>query len=83
MVDFGLFFRDIDKIQDIMDDVAEQLQVSNEMSDLISSPIGNGEQFHVILIEISQNKWLNWACSRFQNANDHNIQCAFFMFYLV
>lgn len=32
--------RDIDKIQDIMDDVAEQLQVSNEMSDLISSPMG-------------------------------------------
>lgn len=35
-------FRNIDQIQDIMDDVAEQLQVSNEMSDLISSPIGGG-----------------------------------------
>lgn len=33
----------MDKIQDIMDDVAEQLQVSNEMSDLISSPIGGGK----------------------------------------
>lgn len=39
---FGLTFRNMDKIQDIMDDVAEQLQVSNEMSDLISSPIGGG-----------------------------------------
>lgn len=29
-----------------MDDVAEQLQVSNEMSDLISSPIGGGTINH-------------------------------------
>lgn len=40
---FFITFRNIDQIQDIMDDVAEQLQVSNEMSDLISSPIGGGK----------------------------------------
>lgn len=43
---FFQFFRNIDQIQDIMDDVAEQLQVSNEMSDLISSPIGGGKRLN-------------------------------------
>lgn len=35
--------RDVDSIHDIMEDVAEQQDLSREISDAISSPIGVGK----------------------------------------
>uniref|UniRef100_A0A0B6ZCZ9 Uncharacterized protein n=1 Tax=Arion vulgaris TaxID=1028688 RepID=A0A0B6ZCZ9_9EUPU len=34
---------DVDKIHDLMDDVAEQQQISNEISEAISNPVGFGQ----------------------------------------
>ena len=35
-----LTFRDVDKVHDLMDDVAEQQEIANEISDAISNPVG-------------------------------------------
>jgi len=32
--------RDVDKVHDLMDDVAEQQEIANEISDAISNPVG-------------------------------------------
>ncbi|XP_060074185.1 charged multivesicular body protein 4b-like [Ylistrum balloti] len=34
---------DLDKVQDVMDDIAEQQEVANEISEAISNPVGFGE----------------------------------------
>jgi hypothetical protein len=36
-------FRDVDKVHDLMDDIAEQQQVADEISQAISNPIGFGQ----------------------------------------
>ena len=33
---------DVDKVHDIMDDIAEQQEVANEIADAISNPVGYG-----------------------------------------
>ena len=35
-----LTFRDVDKVHDLMDDVAVQQEIANEISDAISNPVG-------------------------------------------
>lgn len=35
---------DVDKVQDLKDDIQEQQELANEISNVISSPIGIGEQ---------------------------------------
>ncbi len=35
---------DVDKVQDLKDDIQEQQDLANEISNVISSPIGFGEQ---------------------------------------
>lgn len=35
-----LFFRDVDEVHNIMDDIAEQHDVANEISNAISNPVG-------------------------------------------
>lgn len=39
----SLYFRDVDKVHDLMDDVAEQQEVANEISEAISNPVGFGQ----------------------------------------
>lgn len=36
------FCRDVDKVHDLMDDIAEQQQVADELTNAISNPIGFG-----------------------------------------
>jgi len=38
-----LFGRDVDKIHDVMDDIAEQQEVAKEISDAISSPFNHSD----------------------------------------
>lgn len=38
-------FRDIDKVDDLMQDITEQQELAQEISDAISKPVGLGEQF--------------------------------------
>lgn len=42
-------YRDVDKVHDLMDDVAEQQEIANEISDAISNPVG----FNTDLDEVS------------------------------
>ena len=40
-----VFHRDIDKVDDLMADITEQQEVAQEISDVISRPIGFGDEF--------------------------------------
>jgi charged multivesicular body protein 4 len=35
-----VFVRDVDKVHDLIDDMAEQTQIANEISNAISNPVG-------------------------------------------
>lgn len=39
------YFRDIDKVDDLMQDITEQQELAQEISDAISKPVGFGEEF--------------------------------------
>ena len=41
----GLFhcYRDVDKVHDLMDEVAEQQEIANEIGEAISNPVGFGQ----------------------------------------
>lgn len=43
--DLLLFFRDIDKVDELMQDITEQQELAQEISDAISKPVGFGEEF--------------------------------------
>lgn len=38
-----IFFRDVDQVHDMMDDIAEQQDVAREISDAISNPVAFGQ----------------------------------------
>lgn len=38
-----MFFRDVDQVHDMMDDIAEQQDVAREISDAISNPVAFGQ----------------------------------------
>lgn len=38
-------FRDIDKVDDLMQDITEQRELAQEISEAISKPVGFGEEF--------------------------------------
>lgn len=40
-----LFHRDIDKVDDLMAEITEQQEVAQEISDVISRPVGFGEDY--------------------------------------
>lgn len=40
-----LFHRDIDKVDDLMADITEQQEVAQEISDVISRPMGFGDDY--------------------------------------
>lgn len=40
---FSMIYRDVDKVHDLMDEVAEQQEIAQEISDAISNPVGFGQ----------------------------------------
>lgn len=40
-----VFYRDIDKVDDLMAEITEQQEVAQEISDVISRPVGFGEDY--------------------------------------
>ena len=38
-----LYFSDVDKVHDLMDDVHEQQEIANEIGEAISNPVGFGQ----------------------------------------
>ena len=45
-----LCFRDVDDVHDLMDDVAEQQEIANEISEAISSPVGFGQDVDEVCV---------------------------------
>ena len=43
MLYIHLLFRDVDKVHDMMDDIAEQQDVAREISEAISNPVAFGQ----------------------------------------
>lgn len=43
-VDLFLFIRDIDKVDATMDDIRDQMDVANEISEAISRPVNVGDE---------------------------------------
>jgi charged multivesicular body protein 4 len=39
----GVVDRDVDKVHDLMDEVAEQQEIANEIGEAISNPVGFGQ----------------------------------------
>lgn len=50
-----LFHRDIDKVDDLMAEITEQQEVAQEISDVISRPVGFGEDYDEVR-KISSNQ---------------------------
>lgn len=44
------FHRDIDKVDDLMAEITEQQELSQEISDVISRPVGFGEDYDEVRI---------------------------------
>ena len=47
-------FRDVDKVHDLMDDISEQQELSNEISEAISNPVGFGQDVDEVRIYANQ-----------------------------
>lgn len=47
-----LCLRDIDKVDELMQDITEQQELAQEISDAISKPVGFGEEFDEVKTEI-------------------------------
>lgn len=45
-----MIFRDIDKVDATMDDIRDQMDVANEISEAISRPVGMGEELDEVNI---------------------------------
>lgn len=50
---FPFFSRDIDKVDELMQDIAEQQELADEISTAISKPVGFGEEFDEVWLLIS------------------------------
>lgn len=51
---FCLFFlfRDVDKVHDLMDEVAEQQEIANEIGEAISNPVSFGQDVDEVSVEL-------------------------------
>lgn len=47
---YGLLDRNVDDVHNLMDDVAEQQEIANEISDAISNPIGFGQDVDEVIL---------------------------------
>uniref|UniRef100_A0A3B4WU51 Charged multivesicular body protein 4c n=1 Tax=Seriola lalandi dorsalis TaxID=1841481 RepID=A0A3B4WU51_SERLL len=45
---------DIDKVDDLMADITEQQEVAQEISDVISRPVGFGEDYDELMAELEE-----------------------------
>lgn len=60
--------RDIDKVDELMQDMTEQQELAQEISDAISKPVGFGEEFD----EVRARQILNaFSCSLKSNIAHH------------
>ena len=48
---FSFIFSDVDQVHDIMDDLAEQHEVANEISEAISAPVGFGQDYDEVGVD--------------------------------
>lgn len=50
---FPFFYRDIDKVDELMQDIAEQQELADEISTAISKPVGFGEEFDEVCFKFT------------------------------
>ena len=50
---FAFFHRDIDKVDELMQDIAEQQELADEISTAISKPVGFGEEFDEVCLKFA------------------------------
>jgi len=64
---FPLFYRDIEKVDELMQDIAEQQELADEISTAISKPVGFGEEFDEVCFGffLCLNEILRSACHMF------------------
>lgn len=81
----NLFYRDIDKVDDLMADINEQQELAQEISDVISRPVGFGEDYDEVRGMMKIQIWriyifckfiLDWSLVVF-----HSLKSFFFFFY--
>lgn len=49
---FFFLFRDVDKVHDLMDEVAEQQEIANEIGEAISNPVSFGQDVDEVSVEL-------------------------------
>ena len=49
---FNCFHRDVDKVHDMMDDIAEQQDVAREISEAISNPVAFGQDIDEVSLKV-------------------------------
>lgn len=58
---FCFYFRDVDKVHDMMDDIAEQQEVAHEISEAISNPVAFGDgvdEVEYLLLVVCNFNWI-------------------------
>ena len=55
-----LCFRDVDEVHEMMDDIAEQQEVANEIGEAISNPVGFGQDLDEVCIIVIID-WQSWC----------------------
>ena len=71
--------RDVDKVHDLMDDVAEQQEIASEISDAISNPVGFGQDMDEVRFMMPQ----GYKTSFMLNSSEDEILSMALKFYWV
>jgi Snf7 len=61
-------YRDVDKVHDMMDDIAEQQEVAREISEAISNPVAFGQDIdEVTSLFVLRKPYINFICCNRMN----------------
>jgi len=55
---FSIICSDVDQVHDIMDDLAEQHEVANEISEAISGPVGFGQDYDEVTLYVIRHMFM-------------------------
>ena len=86
-----VFCRDVDKVHDMMDDIAEQQEVAREISEAISNPVAFGQDIdEVTSLFVLRKPYINFLfCNRmnlkksWKNSNKKSLTTNYLMFPLL
>lgn len=67
MTSFHFIYRDIDKVDELMQDIADQQELAEEISTAISKPVGFGEEFDEVSVFMKITQALQMTLAARQN----------------